>query len=143
MMAIQRHYRAVLKKILHKSPDVLPDYTYFIDLSNMFGHFFREKIIKFKSGLQISSLITLIRPSPRKYTLTSFTFVSEYDIVKFLASSPTKTCDLDPIPTSLVKECTAKLLLPIFLNYSLKEGSFSQLCMPFPFSKIKVRQKCL
>ena len=40
-------------------------------------------------------------------------------------STPNKSCDLDPIPTSLV-HCISVLLIPItnILNYSLQEGSF-------------------
>ena len=52
--------------------------------------------------------------------------VSEDDVLKILLSSKTKRCDLDPIPTSLVKECADVLKTPInnVIYYSLKEGSF-------------------
>ena len=42
------------------------------------------------------------------------------------SSSETKTCSLDPIPTSLVKECADVLKTHIsnIKHYSLKEGSF-------------------
>ena len=41
-------------------------------------------------------------------------------------SSPSKSCDLDLIPTSLVKECADILTTPItkIVNYSITEGSF-------------------
>ena len=55
--------------------------------------------------------------------------VSEDDVLQIFLSSETKTCDLDPIPISLVKECADVLKTPIthIINYSLKEGSFPEL----------------
>ena len=52
--------------------------------------------------------------------------VSEDDILKIQNSSSTKSCDLDPILTSLFKECADILVTPIIgiINYSLKKGSF-------------------
>ena len=52
--------------------------------------------------------------------------MSKEDLLKILKSSPSKSCDLDPIPTSLVKECAYILITPItkFVNYLIKEGSF-------------------
>ena len=46
--------------------------------------------------------------------------------IKILKSSGSKSCDLDPIPTSLVKEWADIFITPItkIVNYSIKEGSF-------------------
>ena len=69
---------------------------------------------------------SLTIPKSNSSALTSFEPVSEDDILKILRSSNTKSCDLDPIPTALVKECADFLVTPItnIINYSLKEGSF-------------------
>ena len=79
-----------------------------------------------RSALQSSVLLSITRPSMNNSALTSFEPVSEEDILKILKSSPTKSCDLDPIPTSLVKDCADILITPItnIINYLLKEGSF-------------------
>ena len=71
-------------------------------------------------------LTSVTRPNPTKNTLSSFTPVSEEELLKILKSSPSKSCDLDPIPTSLVKECADILITPItkIVNYSITEGSF-------------------
>ena len=52
--------------------------------------------------------------------------MSEEELLKILKSSPSKSCDLDPILTSLVKECADILITPItkIVNYSITEGSF-------------------
>ena len=115
------------KKILHRSSvAVLPDYTYKTDLANTFCKFFYDKIFKIRSTLQSSIPSSVTRPNPTKNTLSSFTPVSEEELLKILKSSPSKSCDLDPIPTSLVKECADILITPItkIVNYSITESSF-------------------
>ena len=114
------------KKILHRSSvAVLSDGTNKTDLANTFCKFFYDKILKIRSTLQSSTPSSVTRRNSTKNTLSSFTPVSEEDILQILKSSPSKSCDLDPISTSLVKEC-AILITPItkIVNYSIKEGSF-------------------
>ena len=115
------------KKILHRSSvAVLPDYTNKTDLANTFCKYFYDKILKIRSTLQSSIPSSVTRPKPTKNTLSSFTPVSEEKLLKILKSSPSKSCYLDPIPTSLVKECADILITPItkIVNYSITEGSF-------------------
>ena len=115
------------KKILHRSSvAVLPDYTNKTDLANTFCKFFYDKILKIRSTLQSSIPSSVTRPNSTKNTLSSFTPVSEEELLKMLKSSPSKSCDLDPIPTSLVKECADILITPItkIVNYSITEGSY-------------------
>ena len=70
--------------------------------------------------------VSLTRPRSNNSALSSFKPVSEGDILKILNSSHTKSCNLDSIPTSLVKECADTLITPItnIINYLLNEGSF-------------------
>ena len=105
---------------------VLPDCANKTDLANTFCKFFYDKILKIRSTLQSSTPSSVTRQSSTKNTLSSFTPVSEEDLLKILKSSPSKSCDLDPISTSLVKECADILITPItkIVNYSIKEGSF-------------------
>ena len=115
------------KKILHRSSvAVLPDCTNKTDLANTFCKFFYDKILKMRSTLQSSIPSSITRPNSTTNTLSSFTPVSEEDLLKILKSSLSKSCDLDPIPTSLVKECADILITPItkIVNYSVKKGSF-------------------
>ena len=93
---------------------------------NTLCKFFFDKILKIRSTLQSSTPSLVTRPNSTKNTLSSFTPVSEESLLKILKSSPSKSCGLDPIPTSLVKECADILITPItkIVNYSIKEGSF-------------------
>ena len=52
--------------------------------------------------------------------------VTTIEIHKLILSTPNKSCDLDPIPTTLVKQCCAELLPNItnIINGSLVSGVF-------------------
>ena len=92
----------------------------------MFCKFFSDNILKIRSTLQSSIPSSVTRPNSIKNTLSSFTPVSEESLLKILKSSPSKSCCLDPIPTSLIKDCADIVITPIakIVNYSIKEGSF-------------------
>ena len=99
-----------------------------VSLSSMFVNYSASKIVQlesYKIPVDIFSTNRFLIPSMNS-ALSSFEPVSEDDILKILKSSPTKSCDLDQIPTSLVKDCADILITPItnIINYSLKEGSF-------------------
>ena len=54
--------------------------------------------------------------------------MSEHDIVKLINQSPSKSCELDPIPTAILKEVLPLIgsLFTSVLNKSLKTGVFPQ-----------------
>ena len=130
-----------LSKIIFQksSTTILPDHISPTDLANTFENFSVTKL--WKSELQQSSVpVSLTRPRSNNSAISSFEPVSEGNILKILNSSPTKSCDLDLIPTSLVKECTDILVTPItnIINYSLKERSFTncfKITYVAPFSR--------
>ena len=78
---------------------ILPYDTNLVDLKKSFGQFSVKKNFQIQPLLQSSSPILVIRPSHIKNTLSSFTLVSEDDVLKILVSYKTKTCDRNPIPT--------------------------------------------
>ena len=54
--------------------------------------------------------------------------MSEHDIIKLINQSPSKSCELDPIPTAILKEVLPSIR-PLFtsvINESLQTGVFSQ-----------------
>ena len=115
-----------IKKVLHRSPKmVLPDYTTMNSLVNTFGRYFADKIAKLRSGLLSTDVDPPVSGS-YKNKFVSFRTMSEEEVLKIINSTPNKSCDLDPIPTSLVLDCISVLLTPItnIVNYSLQEGSF-------------------
>src|SRR6218665_3854688 len=60
-------------------------------------------------------------PFPPPASLSTFQLTSETEIFHLLQSLPNKQCELDPIPTSLLKDC-ASILVPVItkiVNFSL------------------------
>ena len=115
-----------IKKVLHISPKiVLPDHTTINSLINTFGKYFADKIAKLRSGLLSTDADPPVSGS-YKNKCVSFQTMSEDRVLKIIKSTPNKSCDLDPIPTSLVLDCISVLLTPItnIVNYSLQEASF-------------------
>ena len=115
-----------IKKVLHRSPKiVLPDHTTTNSLIDTFGRYFTDKIAKLRSGLLSTDVDPPVSHS-YKNKFASFRNMSAEEVLKIIKSTPNKSCDLDPIPTSLVLDCISVLLTPIINigNYSLQEGSF-------------------
>ena len=116
-----------IKKVLHRSPKiVLPDHTTINSLINTFGRYFVDKITELRSGLLSTDADPRVSGS-YKSKFVSFRIMSEEEVLKIIKPTPNKSCDLDPIPTSLVLDCICVLMTPItnIVNYSIQEGSFS------------------
>ena len=108
-----------IKKVLHGSPKiVLPDHTTINSLINTFGRYFTDKIDKLRSEL-LSTDVDPPVTSSYKNKFVSFRTISEEEVLKIIKSTPNKSCDLDPIPTSLDLDCISVLLTPITNNCEL------------------------
>ena len=124
---------------------ILPDHISPTDLANTFGFFFSDKMLKIIVALQSSVPASDARPRNNNSALSSFEAVSGDHILKILNSFPTKSRDRDPIPTSLVKECTEILVIIItkIINHSLEKGvsqTASKLHMSCPSQEKQPRQ---
>lgn len=115
-----------LNTVLHsKANTVLPDSNDSKSLANNFCMFFKDKITKiqntFPPGVS-SKLLPDIQPP----LFCDFNTVTECELKKFIMSSPTKSCSIDPWPTYLLKDCIDVLLpsLTKLINLSLTTGLF-------------------
>ena len=107
---------------------VLPSHTDLATLANRFSAFFRDKIQLIKANIVVNSSI----PSPTEHKhhglkldlFQPITTISE--VMKLIRSTPNKSCDLDPIPTTLLKQCCVELLpiITSIINGSLLSGMF-------------------
>ena len=119
---------SAINTVLHRTPaTTLPDCVNLKMLASSFSSYFIDKIVKIRS-IFTSSISSYTEPPPPQDTppFTSFNPVSEEYVKKLVMSSPSKQCNLDPCPTSFVKDCINVLVTPItsIINYSLSEGSF-------------------
>jgi hypothetical protein len=115
-----------INKILHRLPTkTLPDNINLNSMCEMFSDYFVKKIKMIRNGFvhKPHSLSDTTKPNIDT-PLETFTPASKEEIRKLIMSSPTKSCDLDPIPTSLVKSCIDILIDPItqIVNMSLAKG---------------------
>ena len=75
---------------------------------------------------QAQSVIAEDNRNPPSFT--QFKELLVHDIIKFINQSPSKSCELDPIPTTILKEVlpsTAPLFTSI-VNESMQAGVFPQ-----------------
>ena len=115
------------KLINQKHPQALPSGRDDHCLANEFAIFFMEKIRLIRESIEeVPSILDSLDQCDS--TLEHFTPLSEAELEQMIRSSPTKSCQLDPIPTCLLKECLGVLLRPIarIINLSLSTGIVPQ-----------------
>ena len=96
------------------------------NLPDKFGSFFLEKITKIRNRLDH---IPPYKPQPHFHlinNLTDFTPLTDEEVYNLISRSSGKSCELDPIPGSLIKSTTHTLVLLIgnIINKSLSTGAF-------------------
>ena len=118
-----------INRLLHRSPlPALPTCDSFSSLFQSFAQFFSDKIHKLHTSLLSNHTSTSphIPPPFTPPSFSSFTSVNSEEVFNLLSHSPDTNCDLDPIPTSLLKQCSHVLLPTItnIINLSLSTGVF-------------------
>lgn len=120
---------AVIDHLLHRKKDTpLPRHHHPSELAESFSSFFQNKITNIRAALDTQPLGLLPPVIPLSVTshLTEFTPVTPDDVLKLINKSAAKSCGLDPMPSSLVKE-HATILAPVItqiVNGSLLTGDF-------------------
>ena len=69
----------------------------------------------------------MLTPPKTREVLHNLTHVTDAEVCRLVLSAPCKSSDLDPLPTSLMKDCIDILVTPIvsIVNLSLSEGCIS------------------
>ena len=109
-----------------KSDNPLPKHENEENLANEFAGYFIGKIEKIRQDLDTNSKYT---PNNDKIPILSeFTEMTQDEVQKIIMNLATKNCELDPFPTSILKEVLPALLPSItaIMNTSLKQGIFVQ-----------------
>ena len=111
---------------------IYPDSTDNLTLSNDFAKYFITKIENI-----MSDIITIIEsedlndtynyePASNEIQMLNFSPLTTDQVKKIIISSKSKSSRLDPIPTTLLKDCLDVLITPItnIVNASLENGVF-------------------
>ena len=104
----------------------LPASTSDETLANEFADFFMNKIQKIRDALDKHPKYNPC--SKEVVSLDSFKLLSEKQVTFIIASMSTKSCDLDVLPTQLLKDILDRSLTPIthLVNTSLQKGPVSK-----------------
>ncbi|CAB4030953.1 Hypothetical predicted protein, partial [Paramuricea clavata] len=130
-------------KLLHRKPEKCYRTTSSkTELVNNFGDFFSNKIAVLRSDLaNISTYDNQLRPAELLTQCVEFRVfqtVTEQEIENIVDANGKKSCELDPIPATILKGCK-KTLLPTFtniINKSLETG-----CMPVQLKEAMLKPK--
>ena len=110
------------------------------DLACRFNNFFIDKITKIRNdliGKQQHLPLYVETPAPLNTSkLCRFQPITLSNLQKLIRSTPNKSCNLDPIPTNLLKQILPSIVTTIadIINTSLKDG-----CFPESFKRALVR----
>ena len=107
-------------------------------LANTFSFFFLNKISIIRSSFPSGSRSNVFTPPKTREVLHNLTYVTDDEVRCFVLSAPCKSSDLDPIPTSLVKDCIDILVTPIvsIVNLWLSKRCFLSHFKSAPFSPL-------
>ena len=125
-LAIMGHYGRHLTKSYCCPKMHLPDHSSIAALANTFSSFYINKITVIRSSFTSVPHSHMLSPPETRKVLENLTSVTADEVRHLVLRAPCKSSDLDPIPTSLVKDCFDILITPItsIINLSLTQGSF-------------------
>ena len=130
----------IVKELLNKDNNPIPDSECPSQLANEFGDFFIGKVQKIRNEvdrigakLETDKSDNMCNPYDMQsekcsniFRFDTFKHVSEEDLLQVVSKCPNKSCSLDILPTWLLKQ-HFNVLLPVFariVNMSLSSGIF-------------------
>ena len=125
-----------INNILHRFPaPSLPENISLKTICEKFSNCFADKITIIRSQFPDQDELRNVYPS-LYLNILMMTLATETEIKKLIMKSKSTSSDLDPFPTSLLKDCLDVLIEPItsIINKSLQEGVF-----PDQFQKVYIR----
>ena len=113
-------------KILGRERDINKSQPPLIHTADGFQKFFKDKVESVRMATAGHS--PPIVPCNATSSLAELQVCTEDDVRRVIMGSPTKSCSLDPIPTTILKECIDVLIvfLTAMCNASLTEGHLPQ-----------------
>ena len=130
-------------KLLHRKVDrCYPTAPSTIKLTNNFADFFDKKIASIRTELSNEATSSTqsceANKQPCHAEFTEFRVMSEREFESFVDAIGKKSCDIDPIPASILKECKSTIvpILTKIVNMSLQSAS-----MPAALKEAMIKPK--
>ncbi len=115
-----------VNKILHREKSKpLPDYTSLDTLCSSFSKFFTDKITLIRSNFVTNDHSHDFPEPPHvENTMNQFAPTTTSEVRTIILKSTNASCDLDPFPTRLLKQCIDDLIVRItaIINLLMREG---------------------
>ena len=115
------------KNLLHRTKSVtLPTHDDPSELANKFAKYFTEKIDKIRQTFPSRDNISTLHTTSDVPKLSKFQPITTTALEKIIKKGNSKSCSLDPIPTTLLKVCLDSLLptLTTIVNASIEANNF-------------------
>ena len=122
-------FRSVNKLMNKKKMNPMPEHVCELQLATDFCDFFQTKIENIRKDFPNNPASHAMEYDGHDTTLKPFTEfdpLSDEDVLRLINKSNDKFCELDAIPTSLLKSCSTELVPVIkrIINTSLQQGHF-------------------
>lgn len=120
-------YRVLNDMMGKRKDNPLPKHCSKIDLANSFGQYFKNKIDKIRESFTDSGDAYEFDTSEGlDSSFSCFDGLSLQEVKNMISVSSSKTSPLDPIPTSLIKQCSDELapIISKIINSSLSSSHF-------------------
>ena len=116
-----------INTLLHRSPvPSLPNLSSISSIAQQFTTFFSDKVTKLRATISpVNQSPHFPQPPVTPPSFLQFRPTDPDEITKLILQSPTKQCELDPIPTSILKQAIS-VLAPVIsriVNLSLSSGT--------------------
>ena len=122
----KRLFQTVNAAMYKRNSNPMPDHTTPQVLANDFLDFFQSKIAKIRENFTEQNSNPMIFDARKSIssTLNELRPVTETDVIKVIRKSPNKSCELDPIPTYLLKTCVEDLapIITRIVNLSIESA---------------------
>ena len=114
------------KLLMNQQEATLPTHETNFELANRFSKFFNDKIDTRRTNFRIAANSAVEMEPLTSAKLNNMISATSDEIRDVIASCPNKSCQLDPIPTWLMKQCVDQLLslLTSIINESLTMREF-------------------
>ena len=119
-------FRLVSKITSSTKDNPLPDRRSSQELADQFAEYFIDKIKKIRNNLNSYDRYH-VDEAVQAPTLGEFKRHVEDEVTKVIMSMASKSCEIDPVPTNLLKEILPQVIKPItkIINTSLELGVFA------------------